>query len=96
MHLFGIGRQPVPSVIGDIHHSAHHAFAAHVGIGVHDVIMSSHQAPQAGYLSAEEKVQAKQHNWWSTKTVLTLEAPRIHPLVHCASLLCSLPLLSKC
>ncbi|KAI9221345.1 hypothetical protein BC828DRAFT_405010 [Blastocladiella britannica] len=83
MRIFGIGRGPIQSVIGDVHHPNHHAFAAHVGIPVHDIILSSFQPPRPGYLSAaEEEGNKARTSWFNAESVLSLEAPKIHPLVH--------------
>ncbi|KNE56360.1 hypothetical protein AMAG_17907 [Allomyces macrogynus ATCC 38327] len=82
LRIFGIGRAPIPSVVGDIHHPNHHAFAAHTGISVNDIVLSSFQPPRANYLSRDEVADAARHNFYSSASILKLEAPSIHPLVH--------------
>ncbi|ORZ37977.1 hypothetical protein BCR44DRAFT_1522098 [Catenaria anguillulae PL171] len=82
MRIFGIGRAPIVSVVGGVHHPNHHAFANHVGIPVNDIVLSSFQPPRPGYLTQAEQADATRHNFFNAATVLNLEAPRIHPLVH--------------
>jgi hypothetical protein len=82
LRLFGLGDSPPPIVSGGVDHANHYVFAAHTGITVQDIILSSYQAPRPGYLSKAEVDDASNHNFFRAQSVLGLEAPRIHPLVH--------------
>src|SRR6185369_4119977 len=42
----------------------------------------SDRPARAGYFSRDEVDSAARHNWFAVPSVLSLEAPKIHPLVH--------------